>query len=81
MQDRSPPARQNPLATHGRTIHWVKPGNTRCEQMTSALPLTTDITKHKHHVRKVPLSDLCTAAMASLFNHLVGTPEQRKRYG
>src|SRR5665811_890688 len=23
MQDRSPPARQNPLATHGRTIHWV----------------------------------------------------------
>src|SRR5450759_4269831 len=21
MQDRSPPARQNPLATHGRTIH------------------------------------------------------------
>ena len=24
MQDRSPPARQNPLATHGRTIHWVK---------------------------------------------------------
>jgi uncharacterized membrane protein (DUF4010 family) len=24
MQDRLPPARQNPLATHGRTIHWVK---------------------------------------------------------
>src|SRR5208283_2980433 len=24
MQDRSPPARLNPLATHGRTIHWVK---------------------------------------------------------
>jgi len=23
MQDRSPPARQNLLATHGRTIHWV----------------------------------------------------------
>ena len=23
MQDRSPPARRNPLATHGRTIHWV----------------------------------------------------------
>jgi hypothetical protein len=23
MQDRSPPAQQNPHATHGRTIHWV----------------------------------------------------------
>jgi hypothetical protein len=23
MQDRSPPVRRNPLATHGRTIHWV----------------------------------------------------------
>jgi hypothetical protein len=23
MQDRLPPARRNPLATHGRTIHWV----------------------------------------------------------
>ena len=23
MQDRSPPTRRNPLATHGRTIHWV----------------------------------------------------------
>src|SRR5665811_1326304 len=28
MQDRSPPARQNPLATHGRTIHWVISGQT-----------------------------------------------------
>ena len=24
MQDRSPPIRQSSLATHGRTIHWVK---------------------------------------------------------
>lgn len=24
MQDRSPPIRRNLLATHGRTIHWVK---------------------------------------------------------
>src|SRR5262245_39788736 len=23
MQDRPPPTRRNPLATHGRTIHWV----------------------------------------------------------
>jgi hypothetical protein len=29
MQDRSPPARRKPLATHGRTIHWVKRRNTR----------------------------------------------------
>src|SRR6266849_4400219 len=26
MQDRSPPLRRKPLATHGRTIHWVKLG-------------------------------------------------------
>ena len=26
MQDRSPPTRQNLLATHGRTIHWVTCG-------------------------------------------------------
>src|SRR5450759_992083 len=39
MQDRSPPARQNPLATHGRTIHLghsrpmhsaLIPANVRC---------------------------------------------------
>jgi len=27
MQDRSPPTRRNLLATHGRTIHWVKSGH------------------------------------------------------
>src|SRR6516165_7205234 len=31
MQDRSPPTRQGSLATHGRTIHWVK-------SVTSAAP-------------------------------------------
>jgi len=33
----SPPARQNPLATHGRTILWVKLGRTQCE-LFPALP-------------------------------------------
>jgi hypothetical protein len=27
MQDRSPPTRQNLLATHGGTIHWVTRGH------------------------------------------------------
>jgi hypothetical protein len=32
-----------PLATHGRTIHWVKLRNTQPEQMSSALPPTADV--------------------------------------
>src|SRR6202023_1107960 len=32
-----------PLATHGRTIHWVKLRNTQHEQMSSALHPTTDV--------------------------------------
>src|SRR5262249_42464670 len=36
MQDRSPPGRRNLLATHGRTIHWVTPGNSTREHNESA---------------------------------------------
>src|SRR3984893_9824117 len=32
-----------PLATHGRTIHWVKLRNTRHEEIYSGLPPRTDI--------------------------------------
>src|SRR6266446_3988309 len=35
-----PPIRRNLLATHGRTIHWVKLRRTQCEHMFSALPRT-----------------------------------------
>ena len=38
MQDRSPLTRRNLLATHGRTIHWVKLRRTQPEHMSSALP-------------------------------------------
>jgi hypothetical protein len=31
------------------------------------------------HVRFVPKADICSAANSSLFNHLVGTAEQRER--
>ena len=34
MQDRKPTDRRNPLATHGRTIHWVKRGH--AEQVDAA---------------------------------------------
>src|SRR5260370_33576756 len=36
MQDRKPTARRKPLATRGRTIHWVKNGNGRAR---TACPL------------------------------------------
>ncbi len=53
MQDRLPPARQNPLATHGRTIH---PGQKRRSDggpFTSGLPRSTDILRVSRHVSNV----------------------------
>src|SRR4249920_3540935 len=43
MQDRTPPDRRNPLATHGRTIHWVMIRNAHREHIESASPPTADI--------------------------------------
>ena len=37
--------------------------------------------KRAAHVRKVPIPDSCIAAKAVLFDHLVGTREQRGWYG
>src|SRR5260370_11307307 len=53
MQDRSPPARQNLLATHGRTIHWVRLRRTQYEHMFSALLSNSDIARCSRHVSKV----------------------------
>src|SRR5258708_35428489 len=58
MQDRSPPDRQNPLATHGRTIHWVRLRRTLYEHMFSALLSNSDIARCSRHVSKVPLPEL-----------------------
>src|SRR6266436_2331658 len=41
---------------------WVKTGNTRSEQMTSALPPKADSSRTSGHVRKVPQPDSCSAA-------------------
>src|SRR6516225_8778239 len=40
MQDRPPPARRNPLATHGRTIHPGQSRRSRHVRDMSALPPT-----------------------------------------
>ena len=43
MQDRRPPALQNLLATHGRTIHM---GHLRCgdvDGMSAIAPIATDL--------------------------------------
>ena len=37
MQDRSPPTRRNPLATHGRTIHAGQTQKSECTTGKSAL--------------------------------------------
>src|SRR5664279_2560368 len=42
---------------------------------------TTDLTQTWLHVREAPIGDICTAAIASLFNHLVGAGKQRRRHG
>jgi len=44
-----PPYRRNSLATHGRTIHWVKMRNTQTEPMFSALPPGADIRRTRWH--------------------------------
>jgi hypothetical protein len=49
-------------ATRLRRPLWVKPGNTRSEQMTSAVAPIADMSRPLRHVRSVPLSDSCTAA-------------------
>src|SRR5712672_3361275 len=57
-----------------------KTGNTRSEQMTSALPPKADSSQTSGHVRKVPTTDSCTAAKL-IVDHLVGQREQRVRHG
>src|SRR5712664_1655673 len=47
-----------PLATRGRTIHWVKLRRTQCEQMSSELPLKADIAQHSRHASNVPTPDM-----------------------
>src|SRR5262249_10101139 len=41
----------------------------------SALPPKADIERHDWHVRFVPKADICSAAICSLFDHLVGAGE------
>jgi hypothetical protein len=42
----------------------------------SALPPKADIERHDWHVRFVPLSDICSAANCTLFDHLIGADEE-----
>jgi hypothetical protein len=37
---------------------WVKQRRTRCEQMSSGLPLKADIAQCSRHVSKVPMGDI-----------------------
>src|SRR4030081_3143238 len=54
MQDRSPPARRNLLATHGRTIHSGQIRKSGRATGKSALPSRTDVTSRACQVQKVP---------------------------
>src|SRR5262249_53688011 len=40
------PSRRNPLATHGRTIHWVKSGKAPPEHLMSAHRIKADLDLH-----------------------------------
>jgi hypothetical protein len=68
MQDRTSPTRRSLLATHGRTIHWVKSGKAQNEQMLSALPPKADRQQIRRHVRFVPCVD--GSELARLFSRL-----------
>jgi len=45
----------------------------------SALPPKADIERHSWHVRFVPIATERSAANTSLFDHLFGAREQRRR--
>ena len=51
-----------------------------CSRVMSALPPKADIVERDRHVRFVPKADSCSAAILSLFDHLVGEGEQFGRY-
>jgi len=50
-------------------------------RVASALPLIATKQRTSHEVGSGPQADPCTAAILSLFDHLVGAAKQRKRYG
>jgi hypothetical protein len=54
---------------------WVKTGNTRSEQMTSALPPKADSSRTSGHVRKVPEGDIWVYSTTSSAwaSNVVGT--------
>src|SRR5258707_5050130 len=52
-------------------------GDVRC---TTALPPKADVHPRSCYVAFVPISDICSAANCTLFNHLVGGGEQRLRH-
>src|SRR5437764_1239937 len=58
MQDRSPPARRNLLATRGRTIHSGQNRKSWLAQVTSVSPPTTDIRQGDRHVQKMPKANI-----------------------
>src|SRR5215813_13912598 len=63
-QDRISQRRPNPLAPHGRTIHWVKPGITRAEHNESALPQAADIELTLQEVRAGPTAEATASCIA-----------------
>src|SRR5258707_15004854 len=58
MQDRLPPARQNPLATHGRTIHVGHFRKGTLAIARSALPSHADIVSPPLRVRELPQAEV-----------------------
>jgi hypothetical protein len=58
---------------HKRTLHW--------SDLMSALPPKADIAWRRLDVRFVPKADSCTAAILSLFDHLVGAAGQGQWHG
>src|ERR1019366_1167086 len=61
----------NATAPH---LDSTKRRNTRCEQLSSAVPPTTDMKRRRQHVRSVPNSEV-----NGLFDHIVGAGQKRWR--
>src|SRR5215510_10451639 len=62
MQDRPPPTRRKPLATHGRTIHWGQIRTSGAMQGLSVKPPKAEIWRLAGGVAVVPEVDVIIEA-------------------
>jgi hypothetical protein len=80
MQDRKPTARRKPLATRGRTIHWVNHAILRVRRSLPIYPDERTFSVSVDMSQKCQFRTHAPQRTMPLFNHLVGLDEQQLRH-